>query len=80
MRKKNIHVTRRKDKTWAVKKEGDKRASSLNRTQKAAIKKATRLAKKNQSEVVIHNRKTRFATRTVTDQIRIRPETISIEV
>ena len=60
MRKKNIHVTRRKDKTWAVKKEGDKRASSLNRTQKAAIKKATRLAKKNESEVVIHNRKNKI--------------------
>lgn len=60
MRKKNVHVTRRQDKKWAVKKEGDKRASSLNSTQKAAIKKATRLAKKNKSEVVIHDRKNKI--------------------
>jgi uncharacterized protein YdaT len=60
MRKKNVHVTRRQDKKWAVKKEGDKRPSSLNSTQKAAIKKATRLAKKNKSEVVIHDRKNKI--------------------
>ena len=60
MRKKNVHVTRRQDKNWAVKKEGDKRASSLNGTQKAAINKATRLAKKNKSEVVIHDRKNKI--------------------
>jgi uncharacterized protein YdaT len=60
MRKKNVHVTRRQDKKWAVKKEGAKRASSLNSTQKAAIKKATRLAKKNKSEVVIHDRKNKI--------------------
>jgi hypothetical protein len=60
VRKKNIHVTRRQDKSWAVKGEGDKRASSLNKTQKAAIKKATRLAKKSKSEVVIHDRKNKI--------------------
>ena len=32
MPKKNIHVTHRKDGAWAVKGEGDKRASSLHKT------------------------------------------------
>jgi uncharacterized protein YdaT len=60
MSKKNIHVTRRQDKSWAVKGEGDKRASSLHKTQDAAIKAAKPLAKANKSEVVIHDRKNRI--------------------
>ncbi len=60
MTKKNIHVTHRRDKSWAVKGEGDKRASSLHKTQGAAIKAATPLAKANKSEVVIHDRKNKI--------------------
>jgi hypothetical protein len=51
MAKKNIHVTRRKDKTWAVIGEGDKRASSVHDTQGAAIKAGTPIAKANNSNV-----------------------------
>lgn len=54
---KNIHVTHRKDHSWAVKGEGDERASSLHHTQAKAIKAAIPLAKKNESELIIHNRK-----------------------
>jgi hypothetical protein len=53
---KNIHVTHRKDGSWAVKGEGDKKASSLNPTQQKAIERATPLAEKNRSELVIHGR------------------------
>ena len=60
MTKKNIHITHRKDNTWAVKGEGDKRASSLHKTQGDAIKAGTPLAKANKSELVIHDRKNRI--------------------
>ncbi|MBV8855351.1 MAG: DUF2188 domain-containing protein [Acidobacteria bacterium] len=60
MGKKNIHVTHRKDGNWAVKGEGDKKASSLHNTQGAAIKAGTPLAKANKSELVIHDRKNRI--------------------
>lgn len=60
MGKKNIHVTHRKDGNWAVKGEGDKKASSLHKTQGAAIKAGTPLAKGNKSELVIHDRKNRI--------------------
>ena len=60
MSKKNIHMTRRQDKSWAVKGEGDKRASSLHKTQGAAIEAAKPLSKANKSEVVIHYRKNRI--------------------
>ena len=58
--KKNIHVTRRKNKTWAVIGEGDKRASSVHQTQEAAIKAGTPIAKANKAELVIHNRKNKI--------------------
>jgi hypothetical protein len=60
MAKKNIHVTHRKDNTWAVKGAGDKRASSLHKTQASAIKAATPLAKANKAELVIHNRENKI--------------------
>jgi len=60
MAKKNVHVTHRKDKSWAVISEGDERASSLHDTQQAAIKTATPLAKARKSELVIHNRENRI--------------------
>lgn len=56
MNKKNIHVTHRKDGSWAVIGEGDSRASSLHTTQAAAKEVARQLAIKNQSELVIHGR------------------------
>jgi hypothetical protein len=60
MAKKNIHVTHRKDGSWAVKGEGDKRASSLHKTQGGAINAGTPIAKANKSELVIHDRKNRI--------------------
>lgn len=56
MSRKNIHITHRKNGDWAVKGEGDTRASSLHRTQGGAIKAGTPLAKANKSELVIHGR------------------------
>ncbi len=56
MSKKNIHVTHRKDGSWAVVGEGDSRASSLHRTQGAALDVARPLARANRSELVIHGR------------------------
>lgn len=58
--KKNIHVTRRKNKTWAVIGEGDTRASSVHQTQEAAIKAGMPIAKANKAELVIHNRKNKI--------------------
>ena len=60
MTKKNIHVTHRNDNTWAVKGEGGKRASSIHKTQGAAIKAGTPIVKGNRSELVIHDRKNRL--------------------
>jgi hypothetical protein len=56
MSKKNIHVTHRKSGEWAVIGAGDSRASSLHRTQSAALDAARPLAKANHSELVIHGR------------------------
>ncbi len=60
MAKKNIHVTHRKNGDWAVIGSGGKRASSLHKTQEAAIKAGTPLAKSNRSELVIHNRENKI--------------------
>ena len=54
---KNIHVTRRSNGEWAVKGEGDVRASSRHRTQGAAIDAGRDIARNNRSELVDrHNR------------------------
>ncbi len=53
---KDIHVTHRKDGSWAVKGEGDSKASSLHETQASAIRAGKPLAVKNESELVIHGR------------------------
>lgn len=53
---KNIHVTHRKDQSWAVIGEGDKRASSLHKTQADAIETGRNIAKNNKAELVIHDR------------------------
>lgn len=52
---KNQHVVPHGDK-WAVRGEGNSRVSSDHRTQGAAINSATRTAKEEKSEVVIHGR------------------------
>jgi hypothetical protein len=46
MSKKNIHVTRRAARSWAVIGEGDARASSLHDTQRDAIEEGRQLAMK----------------------------------
>jgi Uncharacterized protein conserved in bacteria (DUF2188) len=58
--RKNIHITHRKDHTWAVIGEGDERASSVHGTQGEAIKEGQPLAEKNKSELVIHDRENRI--------------------
>jgi uncharacterized protein YdaT len=50
---KNQHVVP-KGKDWAVKGEGNKKATKIEPTQKKAIEKAKEIAKKQESEVVIH--------------------------
>jgi len=53
---KNIHITHRKNKTWAVIGEGDSRASSIHETQADALNAGRPIAQRNQSELVIHGR------------------------
>lgn len=55
MAKKNQHVVP-KDGGWAVRGEGNSRASSTHETQKSAIEKARGKAQKDGSEVIIHGR------------------------
>ena len=50
---KNVHVVPRAGQ-WAVKKEGNQRASSIHRTQGEAIDAAKEAAMREQSELVIH--------------------------
>lgn len=50
------HVTP-KDNQWQVKKAGSSRASSLHKTQAEAIATAREQARRNNEELVIHNRK-----------------------
>ncbi len=54
----NQHIVRRPDGNWAVKGkgEGNKRASSLQPTQERAIGDATRIARREGADVVIHGR------------------------
>lgn len=53
---KNIHVTHRKDGSWAVIGERDSRASGLYDTQGAAVDAGRDIARNNRSELVIHDR------------------------
>lgn len=57
---KNIHITHRKNGSWAVVGERDDRASSLHDTQGEAIETGRPLAEKNKSELVIHDRENRI--------------------
>jgi hypothetical protein len=58
--KKNVHITHRKDDSWAVIIAGNQRASSLHRTQGGAIEAGQRIAQNNKVELVIHDRKNRI--------------------
>jgi uncharacterized protein YdaT len=53
---KNQHVVPRPDGNWGVKGEGNNRVSSIRPTQVGAIRDATRIARHERSEVVIHRR------------------------
>ena len=53
--RKNVHVVPREGQ-WAVKKEGNQRATSIHRTQSNAIDTAREAAKAEKSELVIHDR------------------------
>ncbi|HXG50822.1 MAG TPA: DUF2188 domain-containing protein [candidate division Zixibacteria bacterium] len=61
--RKNIHVTHRKEGNWAVKGEGDKRASGLYPTQREATEAGRELAQKNKSELFIHDRENKIRDR-----------------
>ena len=50
---KNVHVTHRRDRSWAVISEGSQRASSLHKTQGEAIEAGQGIAENNKSELVI---------------------------
>lgn len=56
---KNQHVVPHL-KGWAVRGEGNRKATKVTRTQKEAIEIAIRIAKNQGSEVVIHDRKGRI--------------------
>jgi uncharacterized protein YdaT len=53
--KKDIHVVPHTD-GWAVKKEGNERASSVHRTQAEALEQAREQGRRDQVEVVTHGR------------------------
>jgi hypothetical protein len=63
--RKNIHVTRRKDGNWAVKGEGDNRASGLYPTEREATDVGRELARKNKSELFIHDRENKIRDRDI---------------
>ena len=55
MAKKNVHIVKH-DEGWAVKKEGNQRATSLHQTQRLAINAGRVVAQSEHSELVIHGR------------------------
>lgn len=59
MPKRDVHVVPR-DQGWAVKKEGNDRASSVHPTQREAINAGRDAAKSERSELVIHDRQGRI--------------------
>ncbi len=58
---KNVHVTHDKgNKTWNVKEEGSRQPTSTHRTQGAAIDAGRTIARRNEGELVIHDRDNRI--------------------
>jgi hypothetical protein len=57
----DVHVTPRDGGSWAVKKSGAQRASSVHERKADAIKEGRQASRKEQSELVIHNRDGRIA-------------------
>ena len=55
MARRNPHVVPRSGR-WAVKREGNSKASSLHATQAAAIKEGRRIAQNERGELFIHGR------------------------
>lgn len=62
MAKRNQHVVPHPD-GWAVKPAGGQRASSVHRTQQAAIDRAREIARNQESELFIHGRNGRIRER-----------------
>lgn len=60
---KNIHITHRENGKWAVKGEGDDRASGLYDTQRKAIEAGREIAQNNKSELFIHDRDNKIRDR-----------------
>ena len=52
----NQHVTKTKDGKWQVKGEGNSKATAVYSTQREARAKAIDIAKKQQSEMVLHGK------------------------
>ena len=59
---KNVHIVPHED-GWAVKKEGNERATSLHPTQREAIDAGRQAARKEQSELFTHGRDGRIRER-----------------
>lgn len=57
----DVHVTPRKGGDWAVKKAGSDRASSVHERKADAVKVAREASRKEQSELVIHNKDGKIA-------------------
>ena len=62
MAKRNQHVVRHKD-GWAVRGAGSQRATSVHRTQQAAVAAARRIARTQRTELFIHGRDGRIRER-----------------
>ena len=58
--KKTIHVTPHKSGNWQVITAGNTKATKVCTTQKECISLATKQAKKNETELLIHNRQGRI--------------------
>lgn len=62
-KKKPVHVVKNPDKGWDVKREGSKKASAHTETKAEAETRAIELAKKDKTELFIHDKKGKFQNR-----------------
>ena len=60
MAKDRIHITHRADDSWAVQRERASRAGSLHDTQREAIEAGRETARRERTELVIHDRRNRI--------------------